>query len=88
MPEITNQPFPISQEEWQEIMQVPEVREAWGLHDKTTIEEFTDSVYGVKFKFVSGSPGYVGDLYLLLGFVLTGDPPFMLGRQKGKLFVF
>ena len=85
MPEITNQPFPISHDEWQEMMQLLEVREAWGLEDGTTVEEFTQNVYGVKFKFVSGSPGYIGDLYLLLGDVLTGDPPLILGREKGKV---
>jgi hypothetical protein len=45
-------------------------------------------VYGVKFNFESGSPGYVGELYILQGAYLTGDPPIMLGREDGKLIVF
>ena len=42
-------------------------------------------VYGVKFHFVSGSPGYIGDIYILQGDVLTGDRPIILGRYDGKL---
>jgi len=45
-------------------MTVPLVREAWGLGDETT-EEFVVFVCGVKFDFVSGGPGCVGDLYIL-----------------------
>jgi len=42
-------------------------------------------VYGVKFNFVSGIPGYVGDLYIVQEDVLTGDPPLVFGRPRGKL---
>jgi hypothetical protein len=37
---------------------------------------------------VSGSPGYFGDLYILQGDVLTGDPPMVLRRAgDGTLLV-
>lgn len=80
-----NKPFEISAAELQEIMRVPQVRDGWGLDDDETAEEFSKMVYGVKFKFVSGSPGYVGDLYILQGDVLTGDAPLILGRYDGAL---
>ncbi|HKQ06415.1 MAG TPA: hypothetical protein VJ464_14870 [Blastocatellia bacterium] len=79
-----NQPQEISLSEWAEIIQVPEVRESWGLNDESP-EEFASNVYGVKFDFVSGSPGYIGDLYILQGDVLTGKVPLILGRYDGKL---
>jgi hypothetical protein len=79
-----NKPLEISIDEWIEIMQVPEIRESWGIQDETP-EEFADMVYGVKFKFTSGSPGYVGDLYILQGDVLTGDAPLILLRNQGVL---
>lgn len=77
-----NKPLEISISEWKEIMQIPEVRESWGL-DKETAEEFADMVYGAKFKFVSGSPGC--DLFILQGDYLMGDAPFLLIRRDGQL---
>ena len=53
----------ISLAEWKEIIQVPVIRESWGL-DKETAEQFAEMVNGVKFDFVSDSPGDVGDLYI------------------------
>jgi len=79
-----NDPIAITTEEWKEIMSLPIVRDSWGLEDETP-EDFRNMVYGVKFNFHSGSPGYVGDLYILQGDVLTGDPPFILGRYDGEL---
>src|ERR1041385_7611375 len=79
-----NEPLEISTSEWQEIIQVPEVRGSWGLTNETA-EEFAANVYGVKFNFVSGSPGYVGDLYILQGDALTDTPPMVLNRNNGVL---
>jgi len=79
-----NKPLEISIEEWKEIMQVSEVRESWGLEDETP-EQFADIVYGVKFEFTSGSPGYAGDIFILQGDYLTADPPFVLLRRGGVL---
>lgn len=70
--------------EWREIIQVPEIRESWGLQDETP-EQFADAVYGVKFDFASGSPGYVGDLYILHGDAL--GEPMVLIRKEGRLEV-
>jgi hypothetical protein len=81
-------PYPLSQEEWKQIVAVPAVREACGLEDDLSPSDFAESVYGVKFKFGSGSPGYVGDLYIVQGDALTGYPPIALRRaDDGSLLV-
>ena len=79
-----NKPHDISMREWEEIMQVPTIRESWGLEDETPAQ-FADMVYGVKFDFASGGPGYVGDLYVLHGDAL-GEPMTLI-RRNGKLVV-
>ena len=63
-------------------MEIEDIRQMWGLETETTPEEFSDIVYGVKFDFVSGSPGYVGDLFIIQGDTLIGAPPVMLTRDK------
>lgn len=80
-----NDPITISPNEWEEIISLQEVRESWGLDDKDTLDEFRSMVYGVKFDFVSGGPGYVGEIYILHGDVLSGDLPLILGRYDGQL---
>jgi len=66
-------------------MALPVIRESCGLDDETP-EEFADMVCGVKFDFVSGSPGYVGDLYILYGDALSGEPMVLI-REDGRLAV-
>ena len=78
-----NKPHELSIKEWKEILALPAVREYWGLDDNTTPEEFANLVYGVRFDFVSGSPGYVGDLYVLCGDAL--GEPITLIRGGNKL---
>jgi len=81
-------PHPLTHAEWKEIMAIPTVRDGWGLESDTTPSEFSSMVYGVKFKFVSGSPGYVGDLFILQGDALTDAPPMVFRRGvKGELIV-
>ena len=80
-------PQPISLAEWGEIIAVPAVREAWGLADDVMPSEFAGSVYAAKFDFVSGSPGYVGDLYILQGDALTGASPMVLRRAEDDTLV-
>lgn len=82
-----NTPQEISLAEWQEIMAIPYISQIWGLTEDETADWFSSLVYGVKFDFVSGSPGYAGPLYILQGDVLTGDPPIVIVRENGKLHV-
>ena len=48
-----------------------------------TVQNFKSVVYGVKFDFVSGSPGYVGDLFILLGDALS-DPMTLIRDDDTK----
>ncbi len=68
-----------------EIMAIPAVKEAWGIDEDEKPENFAAMVYGAKFKFHSGSPGYVGDLYIIQGDTLSGDPPLMFTRRNDVL---
>jgi len=74
-------PYPLTLAEWQEIVALPAIRESWGIEDGTTPADFAAEVYGARFNFVSGSPGYIGDLFILQGSHLTGDAPFVLRRD-------
>jgi len=79
-------PYEVNSAELQEIMTVQLVRESWGLDEDTSPQDFASMVYAAKFHFVSGSPGHVGDIFILQGDVLTGDPPVVLYRAaNGKL---
>jgi hypothetical protein len=79
-----NTPQQLSMEEWKAIMQIPAIREAWGIEEGETPEQFADMVYGVKFSFSPTlMPGYIGDLYLLQGDAL-GEPMTVI-RKNGEL---
>ena len=69
--------------EWKEVMQLPVIKESWRLEDGETPEQFANMVYGVKFDFASGAPGYIGDLFILHGDAL--GEPMVLVRRDGKL---
>ena len=77
---MNTKPMEIEAEEWEEILRMPEVRDAWGLTSLDTPESFSSSVYGVKFSFTSESPGYWGKLYLLHSGTL-GNPVLRLIRN-------
>jgi hypothetical protein len=80
-----NKPEELSIAEWKEIMQLPEIKEDWGLDGSESPEQFADMVYGVKFHFATGGPGYRGDLYILHGDAL-GEPATLI-RDYGKLML-
>jgi hypothetical protein len=86
---MSNQPHALTKAEWEEIGTIDAIRQSWGVEDGEDFAQFgADNIYAAKFDFHSGSPGYVGDLYLLQGDALTDHPPFLLTRDKlGKLVV-
>jgi hypothetical protein len=75
-----NQPVALTPLEWTEIAAFQDVREGWGLTGDMSAHEMAALIYGVKFAFHSGGPGYVGDLYILQGDA-AGVPPMVLGRD-------
>jgi hypothetical protein len=78
-----NLPHPISEDEYREILTVPEIKDAWGISDDEQVA-VSPYFYAVKFNYLSGSPGYVGPLYLVYGDAVTGHP-FVLVREDDKL---
>ncbi len=83
---MSTKPHAISRAEWSEIGELEAVRESWGVEQG---ENFADvaagNICGVKFVFLSGHPGYCGDLFILQADTLNGEP-FMLIRDKsGKI---
>jgi len=85
---MDNHPKHITNPEWKEIVAVAVVREALGLEDDSDPEDFASRVFGAKFAFVSGGPGYVGDIYILQGDALSEVPPVVLRRDlDGQLLV-
>ena len=73
----------LSPSEWQEIVAIPEVREGWGLDDDVSVDHFKSLVYGAKFDYVTGGPGYFGDLYIIQDDSL--EAPLTFVRRDGAL---
>ena len=81
-----NEPMQLSDAEWKEIFELSFIRDSWGVDDdpEYTVDIWKEGVYEVKFHFMSGCPGYVGDLYVLIGDALVACP-IVLVRRDGKL---
>ena len=77
-------PKPISLKEWTEILQIPKIRELWGVSDETP-EEFARTCYGARFDFSSGCPGYCGDLYMIYGDAISGLPIGLIRNSENHL---
>ena len=86
----SNPPRAISTEDWNEIVRVRTVVESWGLDDTPLSERVASlagQTYGAKFSFVSGSPGYVGELYVLHCDCLGIEPMTLIRNADGELEV-
>lgn len=82
---MTNIPFALTGDEFKEIAALKEIQEFWGSESAREMEQVLKDAYAVKFNFIEGSPGYVGDLYILQGDALGGDIPVIrLIRDKDK----
>ena len=79
-------PHTLTEAEWRELGSLPVIRESWGLEDDHDALEIASYAYGAKFNFISGSPGYVGDLYILAGDSL-GEPMVLRRDKDGHLIV-
>ncbi len=81
---MDNKPIALTSEEIKEIAGMDAIRQMWGAESAADMEGMLDTtVYAVKFKYQSGGPGYIGDLYILVGD--TPDEPVRLIRRRGKL---
>jgi hypothetical protein len=79
---MKSNPKPLSLAEWDEVAALPLVRECWGLEADQKGREFSQVAYGAKFAFVSGSPGFCGEVIVILGDCL-GNPPVLFARDLG-----
>ena len=81
-------PYELKEAEWREIVQLPAIQEAWGLESGEDWENFASTVYAAKFRFHSGAPGYVGNIFVLQGDAITDKGPILLRRDSnGSLVV-
>jgi hypothetical protein len=82
---MTNKPFALTAKEIKEIASMKEIQDAWGAEDSTEMEETLKYIYTVKFQYVNGSPGYVGDLFIIQPDVLGNEYPLTrLIRNREK----
>jgi hypothetical protein len=79
-------PNKLTNAEWRELGKLTVIRESWGLEEGQYPLDLASLAYGARFEFVSGSPGYVGDIYILLGDSL-GEPMVFRRNENGQLIV-
>jgi hypothetical protein len=79
-------PHKLTEAEWRELGNLPVIRESWGLEENEDPLHIASLAYGAKFDFISGSPGYVGDVFVLLGDSL-GEPMAFRRDDKGQLTI-
>ena len=59
----------------------------WGAENSTEMEEILDTtVYAVKFNYHSGSPGYVGDYFILQGDAI-GEALELVRDKTGQIVI-
>ena len=63
---------------------MPYVREAWVVLDDESSEHLASVCYGAKFDFVTGGPGWAGDIYIIHDDAF-GGPPVVLRRESKRL---
>ena len=65
---MSNKPMALTSEEMKEIAAIEDIRQMWGAETASEMEELLDTtVYAAKFHYQPGSPGYVGDYFVLQG---------------------
>ena len=85
---MTNQPLALSNVEIKEIASIADIQEMWGAQDSEEMELTLKESYAVKFDFVSGCPGYCGELFVIQGDALDSEfPPVRLIRNDEEKLV-
>jgi hypothetical protein len=81
---MDNKPKTLSKDEIKEIAAIEDIRHMWGAETAAEMEEMLDTtVYAVKFDYHSGSPGYVGDYFILQGDAI-GEPIELIRNNKER----
>ena len=86
---MTNKPFALTPKEIKEIASVKRIQELWGAENSADMELTLKDIYTVKFGFMNGSPGYVGDLFIIQPDHLGSDIPVtrLVRNQEKQLEV-
>lgn len=79
---MNNKPIALSNDEMKEIAAYKPIRDLWGAETAEEMFDILQQCYCVKFDFISGTPGYVGDLYIIQGDALSDAIPVSLNRDR------
>lgn len=72
--------------EREEIAKLDWVRQQWGEDSEAEFfKMLAATIYAVKFDYVSGSPGYCGDYFILQGDALGENPIQLVRNREGNL---
>ena len=84
---MNNKPMALTSKEIKEIAAIKDIQESWGAENATEMEEMLDTqVYAVKFDYMSGSPGYVGDYFILQGDAI-GEAFELIRNKDGAIVI-
>jgi hypothetical protein len=84
---MNNKPIALTRQDMKEIAEIEAIREMWGAEDVADMELRLDQeAYAVKFDYHSGSPGYVGDYFILQGDAL-GEALELVRDKDKKLMI-
>jgi hypothetical protein len=82
---MDNKPKALTNKEIKEIAAIKDIQQMWGANTAAEMEEMLDTtVYAVKFNYHSGSPGYVGDYFILQGDAL-GEALELIRNKTGSI---
>lgn len=84
---MNNKPMPLTDKEIRQIASLKAIQQMWGAESvEDMVDMLRDQVYAVKFSYVSGGPGYVGDYYILQGDALN-EPLQLIRDAAGQVVV-
>jgi hypothetical protein len=84
---MDNKPNALSPDEIKEIAAMEDIQQMWGAENAAEMEEMLETtVYAVKFNYHSGSPGYVGDYFILQGDAL-GEALELIRNKDGQIVI-
>jgi hypothetical protein len=84
---MDNKPNALGLDEIKEIAAMEDIQQMWGAENAAEMEEMLETtVYAVKFNYHSGSPGYVGDYFILQGDAL-GEALELIRNKDGQIVI-
>lgn len=81
---MSNQPLALPKDEIHELAAHPGLHQMWGATSSEEMEDILRQIYTVEFQFMSGSPGYVGNLFIIHGDALDASIPVVRLFRNSK----